>query len=358
MDNGDSYSTSTTPKTVSAQKQYLNSLYFDLKGPNGKGVVLSDFVVKVKLDVAELPIISTEGNEYWYYITSASTQSYCAGKVIYYDSEVQKLRFGDKTFSGNYIWSFWEQNGKIAIKNYNGEYFGTAGSGTGNSTAFGVVNEPNYIYNINEAHDYFVIKDNGTELHAQDDNKVIVRWGADAGNASLWKFIEVDVTNANANVASTVVQQGKVSTGIGNMDQAIIRSTIRVTGLEGKVNFQGVKGAFSGTNKADVTNVKAYFATNDRELFVDAAQKMTWREENGVQFGQTVQLAEDGTFTITGTKEMAPGTYYLWITYDIAETAKEGNLVDAQITSYTVDGAEIAENNGNPKHSVTIFHCI
>ena len=355
MENGDVYTTSTTPKTVSAQKQYLTSLYFDLKGPNSKGVVLSNFVVKVKRDVAELPIISTDGNEHWYYITSASTQSYCAGKVIYYDSEAQKLRFGDKTFSGNYIWSFWEQNGKLAIKNYNGEYFGAAGSGTGNSTAFGVVNEPNYIYNINEAHDYYVIKDNGTELHAQNDNKVIVRWGAAAGNASLWKFIELDVTNANANVANTVVQQGKVSTGIGNVDQAIIRSTIRVSGLQGTVNFQGVKGAFSGTNKADVTNVKAYFATNDRELFVDAAKKMTWREENGVQFGQTVQLAEDGTFTITGTKEMAPGNYYLWIAYDIAETAKEGNLVDAQITSYTVDGAEIAENNGNPKHSVTIF---
>ena len=358
MENGDVYTTSTTPKTVSAQKQYLTSLYFDLKGPNSKGVVLSDFVVKVKLDVVEAPKVSTVDKEYWYYITSAASNSgteYCAGKVIYYDSEAQKLRFGDKTFSGNYIWSFWEKDGKLAIKNYNGEYFGTAGNGTGNSTAFGVVNEPNNIYNINEAHDFFVIKDNGTELHAQNDNKVIVRWGAAAGNASLWKFEEVDVTNANANVASTVVVQGKVSTGIGNVDQAIIRSTIRVSGLQGTVNFQGVKGAFSGTNKADVTNVKAYFATNDRELFVDAAQKMTWREENGVQFGQTVTLAEDGTFTITGTKEMAPGTYYLWITYDIAETAKEGNLVDASITSYTVGGKEVAENNGNPKHSVTVF---
>ena len=74
-----------------------------------------------------------------------------------------------------------------------------------------------------------------------------------------------------------------------------------------------------------------------------------------MQFGQAVTLAEDGTFTITGSKDMAPGDYYLWITYDIAETAKEGNLVDASITSYTVDGAEIEEANGNPKHSVTVF---
>ena len=355
MDNGAVYTTSTTAKTISAKKQKLSSLVFDLKGPNSKGVVLTDFVVKVKLDVVERPQVSTEGNEYWYYITSASTQSYCAGKVMYYDSEAQKMRFGDKTFSGNYIWSFWEKDGKLAIKNYNGQYFGTAGAGSGNSTAFGVVNEANYIYNINEAHDFFIIKDNATELHAQDDNKVIVRWGVAAGNASLWKFDEVDVSNAVASLASTVVVQGKVSTGIGNVDQPIIRSTIHVGGLDGKVTFQGVKGAFAGTNAADVTNVKAYFATNSRELFIDAAKKMTWREENGVQYGEAVTLAQDGTFTITGTKDLAPGNHYLWITYDIAETAKEGNLVDASITSYTVDGEEIAETNGNPKHSVTIF---
>ena len=101
--------------------------------------------------------------------------------------------------------------------------------------------------------------------------------------------------------------------------------------------------------------MKAYFATNSRELFIDAEQKMTWREQNGEQFGETVTLANDGTFTITGSKNMVPGDYYLWITYDIAQTAKEGNLVDAVITGYTVDGKEVAENNGNPKHSVTVF---
>ncbi|MEE0871699.1 MAG: GDSL-type esterase/lipase family protein, partial [Bacteroidaceae bacterium] len=356
MDNGAIYTTSTNAQTVSAKNvQQASTVSFVLDGANGNGVVLTNFTVKVRKDIAELPVISTEGKEYWYYITSASTQAYCAGKVMYYDSQMQKMRFGDKELKPTHVWSFWEKDGKLAIKNYNGEYFGTAGSGSGNSTAFGVVSEPNYIYYINEAHGFFVIKDNAVELHAQDDNKVIVRWGAAAGNASLWRFNEVDLSNAEASVASTRVVQGKVSTGIGNVDQAIIRSTIRVAGLEGKVNFQGVKGAFSGTDKADVTNVKAYFATNDRELFIDADKKMTWREENGVQFGQTVALAEDGTFSISGSKEMAPGNYYLWITYDIAETAKEGNLVDASITSYTVDGAEIEEANGNPKHSVTIF---
>ncbi len=355
MDNGTSYTTSTTAQTISAKNQNTGSVSFRLAGNNGNGVVLTNFTVKIKEDRIEAPKISTEGDEHWYYITSASTQAYCGGKVIYIDSDINKLRFGDKMFSADRIWSLWEKDGKIAIKNYRGEYFGTAGSGTGNSTAFGVVNEPNYIYSINSAYEFFVIKDNAVELHAQNDNSVIVRWGAAAGNASLWKFDEVDTSNALAEFASSRVVQGKVSTGIGNTNQPIVRSTIRIGGLDGSVEFQGVKGSFNGTDKNDITNIKAYFATNSRELFVDPEKKMTWREENGEQFGQTVTLAADGTFTITGNKSLTPGDNYLWITYDIAETAKEGNTVDARITAYTIDGKEIAENNGNPAHGVTIF---
>ena len=355
MNDGASYTTSTTAQTISAKSQNTGSVSFRLAGSNGNGVVLTNFTVKIKEDKIEAPKISTEGNEHWYYITSASTQTYCAGKVIYIDGDMGKLRFGDKMFSADRIWSFWEKNGKIAIKNYRGEYFGTAGSGTGNSTAFGVVNEPNYIYSINSAYDFFIIKDNAVELHAQNDNSVIVRWAAAAGNASLWKFDEVDTSNALAEFASSRVVQGKVSTGIGNTNQPIVRSTLRIGGLDGNVEFQGVKGSFVGADKKDITNVKAYFASNSRELFVDPEKKMTWREENGEQFGETVTLAADGTFTITGNKTLAPGDNYLWITYDIAETAKEGNTVDANITSYTIDGKEIAENNGNPAHSITIF---
>ncbi len=355
MDNGAAYTTSTTAQTISAKNQNSSSVSFTLAGNNGNGVVLTNFVVKVKEDKIEAAKISTEGDEHWYYISNASSKAYCAGKVIYYDNETEILRFGEKTFSADRVWSFWEKDGKLAIKNYRGEYFGTAGQGTGNSTAFGVVSEANHIYNIQSSYGFFIIKDNAVELHAQQDGAKIVRWAADADGASLWKFDEVDTSNASAEFASSKVAQGKISTGIGNTDQPIVRSVIRVSGLEGNINFQGVKGTFTGTDKNDITNVKAYFASNARELFVDPDKKMTWREENGEQFGEAVTLNSDGTFTITGTKELKPGDNYLWITYDIAETAKEGNTVDTEITAYTIDGKEIAENNGNPAYSATIF---
>ena len=355
MENGKVYPTSKTGQTISAKGQKLSSVSFTLAGANGNGVVLTDFVVKIKEDKIERPLVSKEGDEHWYYILSAATNDYCKDKAIYYDSETERLRFANKTFDANYVWSFWEKDGKLAIKNYKGEYFGTAGNGTGGSTAFGVVDKPNYIYNINEAYGNFIIKDSAVELHAQEAGQLIVRWTSAAGNASLWKFEKADVSNPEAVMSNTAVVQGKVSTGIGNKNQPIVRSAIRVSGLSGAVKFQGVKGAFAGSNKADVTNVKAYFANNSRELFVDDEDKMPWREENGEPFGEPVNIEADGSFTIEGEKVMALGEYYLWIAYDIADDAKEGNTVDAKILSYTIDGKEVKEDNGNPAFEVTVF---
>lgn len=357
-DGNSTYTTSSTSQNVAKTNLKLSSLAITLTGANSP-VLFTDFTVKVKLDLPEKPQISTEGNEHWYYIVNAASNentAYCANKVMYYDeADTKKMRFGDRKFMANHIWSFWEgTNGKIAIKNYKGQYFGTAGAGTGGNTSFGVVNTPNYIYNIEDAHGFFIIKDNAVELHAQQAGAIIVRWAADAGNASLWKFEEVDVSNPDATVSSARVEQGKVTTGIGNKNDGIIRSTLTVSGLTESCHFQGVKGAFTGTNASDVTKVKAYFATNARELFVDADNKTPWRDKNAELYGEAT-LNADRTFTITGSKTLAPGEHYLWIAYDIADNAKEGNTVDATITAYTVDGEDIAEANGNPNYAATIF---
>lgn len=355
MNNGKVYSTSSKNQTISAQGQRLYTLSFTLEGANGNGVLLKNFTVKLAEGRAERPKISTEGNEHWYYITSSSRQNYCTEKAIYYDAEKALLRFGNKAFRPEYIWSFWEKDGKLALKNYKGQYFGTAGSGTGGSTQFGVVDTPNYIYTLNEAFGQFLIKDTGTELHAQQNGQVIVRWpSSEAGNASLWRFDEVDVSNAQATVSSTLVEQGKVTTGIGNKNQGMIRATLRVTGLEGSVKLEGIRGLLIG-NKSDVTCVKAYFATNEQELFVDSDKQMPWREENGELFGETTSISASKAFNIYGERVLTPGDYYLWIAYDIADDAKEGNQIDARIVSYTIDGEKLSEENGNPDNKATIF---
>ena len=358
-DEGNQYTTSSTVQTHKVTNCAKQSVTFTLTGANGNGVVFQDFKVSIRTATAEdqpgLPKYSTEGNVHWYYIKNASTKAYCAGKVMYYDSEAHRMRFGEKTFSPDRIWSFWEVNGKLAIKNYNGKYIGTAGAGTGSSTQFDAVDTENAIYQIQESYGAFIIKDSGTELHAQEAGAVIVRWAADADGASLWTFESVDTSHPEATLASTSVKQGKVTTGIGNKNQPIVRATLRVGGLTGSVPLQGISGRIVADNLSDVKAVKAYLATNANELFIDEDQKMTWREQNGRLFGQAATIGADGSFTITGSEDLGVGDHYLWIAYDISEQATEGNTVDAIVTGYTIGGTERAETAGDPQHKVTIF---
>lgn len=358
-DEGNRYTTSSTVQTHSITSCGKQSVTFTLTGANGNGVVFQNFQVTIRTATADdapgLPKVSTAGDVHWYYIKNASTKAYCAGKVMYYDSEAHRMRFGEKTFAPDRIWSFWEVNGKLAIKNYNGKYIGTAGAGTGGSTQFDAVDTENAIYQIQESYGAFIIKDSGTELHAQEAGAVIVRWAAAADGASLWTFEKVDTSHPEATLASTSVKQGKVTTGIGNKNQPIVRATLRVGGLTGSVPLQGISGRIVADDLSDVKAVKAYLATNANELFIDEDQKMTWREQNGSLFGQATSISADGSFTITGSEDLGVGDHYLWIAYDISEQATEGNIVDAIVTGYTIGGTERAETAGDPQHKVTIF---
>ena len=358
-DEGNRYTTSSSVQTHSINSCGKQSVTFTLTGANGNGVVFQNFQVTIRTATADdlpgLPKVSTADDVHWYYIKNASTKAYCAGKVMYYDSEAHRMRFGEKTFAPDRIWSFWEVNGKLAIKNYNGKYIGTAGAGTGGSTQFDAVDTENAIYQIQESFGAFIIKDSGTELHAQEAGAVIVRWAAAADGASLWTFEKVDTSHPEATLASTSVKQGKVTTGIGNKNQPIVRATLRVGGLTGSVPLQGISGRIVADDLSDVKAVKAYLATNANELFIDEDQKMTWREQNGSLFGQAATIGADGSFTITGSEDLGVGDHYLWIAYDISEQATEGNTVDAIVTGYTIGGTERAETAGDPQHKVTIF---
>ena len=157
-----------------------------------------------------------------------------------------------------------------------------------------------------------------------------------------------------AALQSTLVQQGKVTTGIGNRDVPILRSTLQVGGYSGQLTFQRVEGRVVATSLSDVKAVRAYFATNAQELFVDAAHQMPWRQPNAQLFGEG-ELKADGTFTIQGRQALAPGRHYLWLALDIADDAQEGHTVDAIIDAYAIDGNKVVEAQGNPEHAATIF---
>ena len=155
-------------------------------------------------------------------------------------------------------------------------------------------------------------------------------------------------------ISATKVEQGKVTTGIGNTDVPILRSTLTISNPTRSVELQGVTGMVKTTNLKDVKAIRAYFASNPQELFVDSKKEMTWRESNAIPYAEG-KIEKDGTFIITGIRSLTSGTYYLWIALDISKKAQEGNMVDASITSYIIDGVSYPEPEGNPAHAATIF---
>lgn len=299
---------------------------------------------------------SKEGDVHWYYIVNASTKNYCKGKTMYYDAAADRMKFGEKVFRADRIWSFWEKDGKLAIKNYNDVWVGNPASTTqgGNSWVAKSKNGANHAYTISYyADNQFTIGDGkGNPLHAQESGSLIVRWQAEANGASLWNFEPVDTSHPEADLGFTIVQQGKVTTGIGNKNCPILRSTLGVCGLEGTITFEGFSGKVK--NPENVKAVRAYFARNAQELYVDDEGLMPWREQNGELFGEATFEA-DGSYTIKGSKVLDPIDYYLWLAIDIADDAKEGATVDATITSYTVNGKTANEKSGDPALNAIIF---
>ncbi len=356
---------SSTPQTVvltDLNKPTVNILVESVSAKN-ETCTLYDWTVTVAPYVADKDphiIVSTDEEQHWYYIYSTSTKSYCVGKAWYYDAESAQLHFEAKTLQPNYLWSFWqeEEDGEMAIKCYQGGWVNNPDK----SNTFTLVDEPNYAYSVEFYEDgSFCIHDsnypNSTYqyIHAQENNMVLVHWNLASGNASMWNFQEVDMSGDNdVELTSTAVVQGKVTTGRGNTNDPIIRSTMTLAGLDGEAHLQGVSGRIKATDLSDVTAVKAYLASNSRELYVDPTNSMPWREQTGTLFAEGTIDAE-GNYTIEGDTVLSVGTHYLWICLDIAEDAGEGNTVDATITSYTINGETIAEASGDPTYEATIF---
>ncbi len=365
INNGSPIVTSGTAQSVQIEAINKQSFQIALSSAANNGRALfTDFqLTLMPRDEADIEDVvpykvSTAEEQHWYYITNASTSAtYCAGKVMYHDATTNAICFGDAALMADRLWSFWQgSNGKLAIKNYNNIYFGTAPTGIGNNTALSGTETENAIYSIEASFDAYIITDgNGQPLHAQNDGKKIVRWEATSGGASLWVFNEVDASDPEMKLSSTSVQQGKVTTARGNKDQGILRSILTVQGLTGELPLTQVKGKLVGTKLSDITAVRAYLATNAQELYVDKENGMPWREQNGTFLGEGT-ISEDGTYAIPiENMKLTPGQHYLWIAIDIDPEAKEGNTVDATITGYTIGGEEVAESNGNPQYAATIF---
>ncbi len=156
-------------------------------------------------------------------------------------------------------------------------------------------------------------------------------------NATLFNF----PTEGNITIKSAVVSQDANFTGRGNDNEEILKVKVATNGSD-ESKITNIKLKMTGTTDInDVKEIKVYSTRSN--------SKFDPRNPTGkgaILLGTAVPT--DGEVTVYTVDKLYSGINYIWVTYQIKETAKEGNRVDAELVSITTENETYAIQNGNP----------
>lgn len=132
---------------------------------------------------------------------------------------------------------------------------------------------------------------------------------------------------------TVVVSQDNRPLIAGSSDKTIL--SIQITGTAGQ-QLTAMTFNTNGTSVlSNIENAKIYSTT--LPIF------------RGGQSRGGVINNPSGQFTITGLNYiLQTGVNQLWLVYDVADNAEQGNLLDAEVTNLTIDGTAYPINNGTP----------
>jgi hypothetical protein len=164
--------------------------------------------------------------------------------------------------------------------------------------------------------------------------RVVTRGASTTGPPACGTLADAEIEDYTINIIEAPVAQYLGARVTQNTD-TVVAGTFRqqIIGIEidiiHSVNpftaTQFVLNTTGTTNVANIKNARLYFTGSDDSY------------SSANQFGVTTIAAPSGTFTLTGSALMSPGTNYFWLAYDIDINAPTGNCVDAQCTQITIN---------------------
>lgn len=148
-------------------------------------------------------------------------------------------------------------------------------------------------------------------------------------------------------VASASVVQDSNFTGRGNEDEVVLKAVLDMEGTDPVQCNKLTLNMDGTTNVQDVKSIKVYSTGNINSF--DAR----YAAVTATLLGSCKPASGKINCELTG--ELTSGTNYLWITYDIADNATEGNKVDANIVSITTADETYAFTEGSVEGERTIL---
>ncbi len=142
---------------------------------------------------------------------------------------------------------------------------------------------------------------------------------------------------------SIMVDQITAAVPLNSVNQQVVAIRVHTSNSFNAFNLSSLRlNTIGTTNVNDIQNAKVFFTGNSPVFNTNA------------QYGSTV-VAPNGLFTISGSRQLASGVNYFWVTYDTKSTATPNNLIDVRVDSLVLGGMSYAPVNGNPAGSRRIL---
>ncbi|MEG2151577.1 MAG: LamG-like jellyroll fold domain-containing protein, partial [Bacteroidaceae bacterium] len=149
-------------------------------------------------------------------------------------------------------------------------------------------------------------------------------------------------------VTAAPITQNATFTGRGNTNEVILQTAVRISGST-NVALTNLKLGMTGTTAvSDVTAIKVYST--------GTTDKFDSRNPGTATLLGTITNPAVGVLTcdLSG-KQLAGGLNYLWVTYDVADNAVEGNQLDAELVSITTAKDSYSWSGGSVDGARTIL---
>jgi hypothetical protein len=146
----------------------------------------------------------------------------------------------------------------------------------------------------------------------------------------------------NMAVNSVTAEQDTINVVLGATNQQVMRINVYTVGAFSPLSVG--QFAFNTTGTQDLSDI-----TNARLFYTGSNPSFSTSQQVG-----GVVATPNGAFPITGSKVLAEGNNYFWLTYDIPSSATIGNKVDAQCLSVLVNGITQTPSPTSPSGDKTI----
>ena len=286
-----------------------------------------------------------------YFLRSGSTSSDLKGALLTLNSEGRPCcTLNTKAVNANMVWMLEKRpDGKRVLVNYNTKEQIQPVTTTNEPFSMGKKDvEISFSYLDDQQ---FNIIGNNCYYHCPSwDIQRICNWKAGEGTGSAWYFepISEEQLKAPVEINEIVVSNAKTTTGKGNQNVPVLRIVANVSGFQGEMVLSKVKISLKGTtNLNDIKRVCLYASNDSRRL----------RPQQSTLLSQTEgPIAPEMELKLNSQLKMLSGDNIFYITCDVDEQAKEGNLIQAQLVDMiSAQNKSFKPSNGKPSYPTTIF---